>query len=478
MRFICLFLSFSFLLAVQTKVYSQVGMGTTNPNPSSILDITSTTKGVLIPRMTTAQRNLIGTPAEGLLVFDINEDAFYYYDTTATTWVKLEGSVSRDNYKLVKSAADLADELAAGGGTEYLFTDNFLYEINGTINLAVPINLNEAYVVGRDANEDVLVSAGGTIFSGSQGGSIQKLTLSAPGGTVFNLSGSGAESLIFRDCIVAGSNSVGSISNFNLVFTSIVQYVNNTNGVVYADIKELLLNSTGWFGNNSGVYETFSGDFDIITKQGGFSNVVGATAALDVTGITSINGAAGIRIVDFYGGGNYINGNSPYAGYNFTNDWDINCPGILVETDGVATGDINLNYPIGSGAVTSFSGTGAGSRTKVIGTTTSNNLFRFTSSTDNRIVYDGKKTRYFGVFGSLSFQGNNNNAIFIFYIAKNGVVVPNTRVYREVGGNNDVGAVSIVGSIQLTQGDYIEVWAERFTGSGNLLTVSLNVIAE
>ena len=49
-----------------------------------------------------------------------------------------------------------------------------------------------------------------------------------------------------------------------------------------------------------------------------------------------------------------------------------------------------------------------------------------------------------------------------------------TRVYREVGSNNDVGAVSIVGSVELSQGDFIEVWAERFNGVGNLLTVSLN----
>ncbi len=45
------------------------GIGTTFPNASSLLDITSTTKGILIPRMTQAQRNAISSPATGLMIF-------------------------------------------------------------------------------------------------------------------------------------------------------------------------------------------------------------------------------------------------------------------------------------------------------------------------------------------------------------------------------------------------------------------------
>jgi len=69
---------------------AQVGIGTTNPNGSSILDITATDKGVLIPRMTQAQRNLIGTPANGLLIYQTNNTpGFYYYNGT---WVVLAGT--------------------------------------------------------------------------------------------------------------------------------------------------------------------------------------------------------------------------------------------------------------------------------------------------------------------------------------------------------------------------------------------------
>ena len=472
-----IFIGLLFLVLFQIPTHAQVGIGTTTPDASSILDIESTTQGILTPRMTTAQRIAIASPAEGLMVFDIDEGSFFYFD--GTVWVELEGSVTRDNYKLVKSAADLADELAAGGGAEYLLTTNFMYEINGTITLAAPINLNGAYVIGEDTNEDILVRAGGAIFEGDTGGSIRGLTLvaSGPGAAVFNLTGStGTERFVFRDSVVANSTSVGTISSFGLVFVSIVQYVNNVAGITYSDIDQLLLNSEGWASDNTGIYQSFTGDFDIIAKQGGFSKVVGATAAIDITGVSTLT-SGNISNVNFYGGGNYINGTSPYIGYNFPSDWDINSPGIPVETDGVATGDINFSAAVGSGTSVTFSGTGTSSRRKMPGTTVSNSLFRFAKVADNRIVYEGKKTRYFGITASLSYQGDFSNNIFIFYLAKNGNVIEQTKVYRENAASNDVGSVAVVGTVELAEGDFVEVWAERWSGSGGLFLVSLNLIA-
>ncbi len=65
------------------------------PDGTSMLDIESTSKGLLIPRMTTLQRNAIGSPgspATGLLVFDTDLTAFYYYSGAA--WVPLLDSNS------------------------------------------------------------------------------------------------------------------------------------------------------------------------------------------------------------------------------------------------------------------------------------------------------------------------------------------------------------------------------------------------
>jgi hypothetical protein len=68
-----------------------VGIGTSSPNASAVLDVSSTSKGILLPTMTQTQRNAIASPATGLLVFQTdNTPGFYYYNGTA--WVAIGGS--------------------------------------------------------------------------------------------------------------------------------------------------------------------------------------------------------------------------------------------------------------------------------------------------------------------------------------------------------------------------------------------------
>ena len=59
-------------------------------NSSAMLDIKSTSKGMLVPRMTTVQRAAIISPATGLLVYDTDANSFWFYNGNA--WVNLTGS--------------------------------------------------------------------------------------------------------------------------------------------------------------------------------------------------------------------------------------------------------------------------------------------------------------------------------------------------------------------------------------------------
>ena len=59
-------------------------IGTTTENTSALLNVTSTTKGFLPPRMTTTQKNAIGTPAAGLVVYDTTTNKLCCYN--GTTW--------------------------------------------------------------------------------------------------------------------------------------------------------------------------------------------------------------------------------------------------------------------------------------------------------------------------------------------------------------------------------------------------------
>lgn len=62
-----------------------VGIGTTSPNASALLDVSSTTRGFLPPRMTNAQMVAIATPAAGLVVYDTTNNKLNVYD--GTNWV-------------------------------------------------------------------------------------------------------------------------------------------------------------------------------------------------------------------------------------------------------------------------------------------------------------------------------------------------------------------------------------------------------
>ena len=68
-------------LQISGIINAQVGIGTTNPEVSSILDIQSTDKGFLLPRLTTAQRDAISLPATGLLIYNTTTNNFNFYNS-------------------------------------------------------------------------------------------------------------------------------------------------------------------------------------------------------------------------------------------------------------------------------------------------------------------------------------------------------------------------------------------------------------
>ena len=121
----------AFIAASFTSI-AQVGVGTTTPQ--SALDIVSTTSGILIPRMTTTQREAIPLPAPvvGLQVYDTDLNSVYTYN--GTDWIKsfnAQKAVKFDSY----GVSTYARELGSGrlGNIDLLPIQNLLADPDGNV---------------------------------------------------------------------------------------------------------------------------------------------------------------------------------------------------------------------------------------------------------------------------------------------------------------------------------------------------------
>ncbi len=79
-------------LVITSNIQAQVGIGIMTADPSAQLDVTSTSKGFLPPRMTTTERDAISSPASGLVIFNTTTNSLEYKSSTG--WVSLTASTS------------------------------------------------------------------------------------------------------------------------------------------------------------------------------------------------------------------------------------------------------------------------------------------------------------------------------------------------------------------------------------------------
>ena len=128
-----------------SMLFAQVGFNNPNPHASSIVDLTATDKGLLVPRMTSTQRLAITNPANALLVFDMTLKAFCVYDTVANPdrWMLLTG---------VK-----ADALPNG---------NVTLVTGGNVGFGTLNPIHKLEVVGNIKSSDTIIATTGK-FSGT-----------------------------------------------------------------------------------------------------------------------------------------------------------------------------------------------------------------------------------------------------------------------------------------------------------------------
>lgn len=175
----------AFTTISQTILAQGVGINNdaTNPDNSAMLHVKSTTKGVLVPRMLTTQRNAIATPATGLLVFDLNTNSFWFFD--GAIWTELISGVDSDNQDLALTGntLSLTNDATPINLTPYLDnTDNQRTDVFQLVGNNLQLSLQNDGIATQSVN------LGGFINTDNQdlalGGNVLSLTND---GTTVNL---------------------------------------------------------------------------------------------------------------------------------------------------------------------------------------------------------------------------------------------------------------------------------------------------
>jgi len=132
-----------------------IGMGTNSPNASALLDVSSTTKGILFPRMTSTQRAAISTPAVGLIVYqtDATEGTYEY---TSSGWRVINQAGGSTAYSVISVTTTHTE--TATSGTKIIKADTTGGAF--TINLPTAVSNTATIIIKKTAGSGALTVDG------------------------------------------------------------------------------------------------------------------------------------------------------------------------------------------------------------------------------------------------------------------------------------------------------------------------------
>jgi len=359
-------------IQAQTNTFpstGSAGIGTITPNASSILEVKSTTQGVLIPRMTAAQRNAIASPATGLMIFQTNNTpGFYYYDGSAWTAVapKNANRTLSNLTSPTKINADLVPD-----------SDNLR-------NIGAALAWKDIFMKGKVyMGSTPFLSNGGldNVFAGSNAGIVN----------------SGSENTF-----------VGALTGFNNTAAG-----NNT-----------------FIGSSSGYNNSTAGNNTFVGFSSGYSNTTGAantfvgsnTGLLNITGTQNCFLGNGAGFNNSAGSNNVFMGKS--AGFSFTNGSNNTFIGFQAGYGiGTATGMSNTCVGNQSGlrltsetSFNSFFGEASGSNTN---SGQQNAFFGRNAGLNNN---GGSYNTFIGAIAGQSNNSGNFNTTLGFFSDINGAI--------------------------------------------------------
>jgi hypothetical protein len=200
------FTLFLFTALITASAFAQnVGINSDGaaPHPSAQLDVSSTTKGFLPPRMTESQRGLIDSPAAGLLVYQ-TDGATGYYFFNGTVWVSL--SPEAINLALSAKVDKEADkQLSSNDFTDADKTKLDALTLGGETNVqadwAITDNTSDAYILNKPE-----LGTAAELNSGTNAGEVLTFTTN---GTLPALDGSQLTNLNLNPALTVGDIKYG-----------------------------------------------------------------------------------------------------------------------------------------------------------------------------------------------------------------------------------------------------------------------------
>ena len=324
-----------------------MGLGTLEPHPSAILDLTSTTKGFLGPRMTTVQRDAIAAPAAGLVIYNTDDSEYQYFDgflwipigLTAGPFWELDGNSVSGQYvgggpgngEFIGTidGNDMSIATTVAANIDFWTSDVERFSIDAATGDIVPTVTN-TISLGTDANRfaDVFVD-GASVHVGDAIGAELVVGYAANVGTL-NVDGS-ASPQIAMDAATAQVNvdpaGDGTINFFVSEALGVAGFDVDSDGNGELGIGPLLggivmdANSDGVFdvevdlagdliaNNNAQVTGDLNVDGGTLTRSAGAFNLAAGktlTASnggqVDFTGGYDLAGGSAINITDGFGG--------------------------------------------------------------------------------------------------------------------------------------------------------------------------------
>ena len=155
MKIILKYFLIQFVLLISSNLYAQVGIGTTTPDVSSMLDISSNNKGLLMPRLTTTERDNITLPATGLMIYNttLSDGQLNIGTSLVPNWIGIksqEGSVTESDNISTTSTSNLL----VSGMTMSPQTGTYLVLFNAQIT--TPFSSSQSVVDMESLYEDLM----------------------------------------------------------------------------------------------------------------------------------------------------------------------------------------------------------------------------------------------------------------------------------------------------------------------------------